>query len=138
MEKSGFLTFLVEETLKLQDSGEGNLSSLELKLNDYGLNFLKGEFIPQSQLLRFNAPFGVMDVPANWSIFACEGDSYTLLDKQTDQDDFFTVMKHAWKLPIEKILILHADGFCYMVGLKVGEDSHLRDLINPQEWLKTA
>lgn len=138
MGKPEFLNFLVDETLKLQGSGQGNLSSLELKLNDYGLNFLKGEFIPQSQLLRFNTPFGVMDVPVTWSIFCCEGKSYTLLDKSSDKDDFFTVMKFAWKLPLEKMLILHADGFCYMVGLKSGEDSHLRDLLNPQEWLKTA
>lgn len=137
MAKSEFLTFLVDETLKLQGSGEGNLSSLELKLCDYHLNFLKGEFIPQCQVLRFNTPFGVLDVPMNWSLFSCD-DEYKLLHSENDIDGFYTVLKTAWKLPVEKVLILHADGFCYLVGLKTGEEYHLRDLLNPQEWLKTA
>jgi hypothetical protein len=32
----------------------------------------------------------------------------------------------------------HADGFCYIVGLKSGDETHLHDLLNPQEWLKTG
>ena len=63
---------------------------------------------------------------------------YTLLDPDTDQDCFFDVLKSAWGIPMEKLLITHADGFCYMVGLKSGDDTHLHDLLNPQEWLKTG
>jgi hypothetical protein len=70
MSSKDFVSFLVDETLKLQKSGEVELSSLELKLTDYGLDFLKGEFIPQTQILRFKTPFGNLDVPINWSIFS--------------------------------------------------------------------
>lgn len=140
MSDKDFVSFLVDETLKLQKSGEVKLSSLELKLKDYGLNFLKGEFIPQAQILRFTTPFGNLDVPVNWSVFSIENSmaQYTLLDEKNDVDSFFIVIKAAWKTPIEKLLITHDDGFCYLVGLKQGEEVHLHDLINPQEWLKTA
>jgi hypothetical protein len=76
----------------------------------------------------------------NWSIFSVENSlaQYTLLDEKNDVDNFFVIIKSAWKKPIEKLLITHDDGFCYLVGLKAGEDVHLHDLINPQEWLKTA
>ena len=140
MGEKDFVSFLVDETLKLQKSGEVELSSLELKLKDYDLDFLKGEFIPQSQVLRFNTSFGVLDIPVNWSVFSIENSlaEYTLLDEKQDTDFFFTVIKHAWNRPLEKLLITHDDGFCYLVGLKLGEDVHLHDLLNPQEWLKAA
>ena len=140
MSEKDFVTFLLDETLKLHNSGEVQLSSLELKLNDYGLNFLKGEFIPQTQILRFATSFGDLDVPVNWSIFSVENShaQYTLLDEKNDVDSFFLVIKMAWKQPIEKLLITHDDGFCYMIGLKQGEEVHLHDLVNPQEWLKSA
>jgi hypothetical protein len=140
MSEKDFVTFLLDETLKLHKSGEVQLSSLELKLNDYGLNFLKGEFIPQTQILRFATSFGDLDVPVNWSIFSVENShaQYTLLDEKNDVDSFFLVIKMAWKQPIEKLLITHDDGFCYMIGLKQGEEVHLHDLVNPQEWLKSA
>lgn len=140
MSDKDFVTFLVDETLKLQTGGHGELTSLEVKLKDYGLLFLKGEFIPQSQILRFKTPFGNLDVPINWSIFSMENpqSEYTLLDQKNDQDNFFQVIKLAWNKPIEKLLITHDDGFCFIVGLKAGEEVHLHDLLNPQEWLKTA
>jgi hypothetical protein len=140
MSEKDFVTFLLDETLKLHKSGEVQLSSLELKLNDYSLNFLKGEFIPQTQILRFATSFGDLDVPVNWSIFSVENShaQYTLLDEKNDVDSFFLVIKMAWKQPIEKLLITHDDGFCYMIGLKQGEEVHLHDLVNPQEWLKSA
>jgi hypothetical protein len=140
MPDKDFVSFLVDETLKLQKSGEVELSSLELKLKDYGLNFFKGEFIPQAQILRFNTHFGNLDVPVNWSIFSVENSlaQYTLLDEKNDVDSFFAVIKNAWKKPIEKLLITHDGGFCYIVGLNQGEEAHLHDLINPQVWLKTA
>ncbi|HXH75289.1 MAG TPA: hypothetical protein VNJ08_10010 [Bacteriovoracaceae bacterium] len=131
-----FLSFLVDETLKLQKSGEVELSSLEQKLNDYSLNFLRGEFIPQTQMLRFETSFGKLDVPINWSLFDAE--KHTLLNSENDVDQFLTVLKTAWDPSFEKVLVTHADGFCYMVGLKAGEDSYLHDLLNPQEWLKTT
>jgi hypothetical protein len=140
MVNKDFVSFLVDETLKLQKSGEVKLSSLELKLKDYGLNYFKGEFIPQAQILRFITPFGPLDVPVNWSIFSVENSlaQYTLLDEKNDVDSFFQVIKLAWNRPIEKLLITHDDGFCFIVGLNQGEESHLHDLINPQVWLKTA
>ena len=63
MAETDFLSFLVDETLKLQKSGESTLSSLEQKITDYKLSFLKGEFIPQSQVLRFKTKFGDLDIP---------------------------------------------------------------------------
>ena len=140
MSEKDFVTFLLDETLKLQNSGESQLSSLELKLKDYDLEFFKGFFIPQSRMLRFTTHFGNLDIPVNWSVFSVENThcDYTLLDKHTDQDCFFDVLKSAWGIPMEKLLITHADGFCYMVGLKSGEENHLHDLLNPQEWLKAG
>jgi hypothetical protein len=140
MSEKDFVSFLVDETLKLQKSGEVELSSLELKLTDYGLNFLKGEFIPQAQILRFQTPFGNLDVPINWSVFSMENSmaQYTLLDEKNDMDCFFQVIKLAWQKPIEKLLITHDDGFCFIVGIKPGEEVHLHDLVNPQVWLKSA
>jgi hypothetical protein len=140
MTKKDFVSFLVDETFKLQKSGEVELSSLELKIKDYGLNFFKGEYIPQTQILRFQTTFGNLDVPVNWSIFSVENSlaQYTLLDEKNDVDNFFQVIKLAWNKPIEKILITHDDGFCYIVGLRQSELTHLRDLISPQEWHKSA
>lgn len=138
MADNDFLTFLVDETLKLQKRGEENLSSLELKLSDYGLTFWKGEFIPQMQVLRFNSPLGPLDVPMNWSVFSCVGSDHRILDQQNDTDNFFSVMKGNWNKPLEKVVIIHADGFCYLVGLDSDEVGHLHDLLNPQHWLKSA
>jgi hypothetical protein len=140
MSEKDFVSFLVDETLKLQKSGEVGLSCLELKLTDYGLNFLKGEFIPQTQILRFKTPFGNLDVPINWSIFSIENSlaQYTLLDEKNDVDNFFLIIRSAWKQSIEKLLITHDDGFCYIIGLNQGEEVHLHDLLTQQEWLKSA
>ncbi len=140
MSEKDFLSFLVDETLKLQKGGHVELSSLETKIQDYGLIFLKGIFIPQAQVLRFSTPFGDLDVPVNWSVFSMENSSvhYNLLDEKNDIDSFFRVIKSAWQKPIEKLLITHDDGFCYLVGLRAGEEAHLHDLLNPQEWLKSA
>lgn len=138
MADNDFLTFLVDETLKLQKRGEEKLSSLELKLSDYGLNFWKGEFIPQSQVLRFKTRMGNLDAPMNWSVFSCVGSDHRVLDKNNDMDNFFSVIKGSWPVAIEKVVIIHADGFCYMVALTHDQECHLHDLLNPQEWLKTA
>lgn len=140
MSEKDFLSFLVDETLKLQQSGEQELSSLELKLNDYGLDFLKGEFIPQSQMLRFNTSFGPLDIPINWSMFAMNDSQSTdyVLSHENDNDHFLKVIKTAWKQDLNQLLITHADGFCYLVGLRAGEEGHLHDLLNPQEWLTAA
>ena len=140
MSEKDFVTFLLDETLKLQTSGQTELSSLELKLRDYELEFFKGAFNPQSQMLRFSTHFGELDIPVNWSVFSFEQNNsdYLLLDKKSDQDHFFDVIKTAWGIPMESLLITHADGFCYIVGLKSGDETHLHDLLNPQEWLKAA
>jgi hypothetical protein len=131
-----FVTFLVDETLKLQKSGEFELSSFELKLTDYGLDFLRGQFLPQLQVLHFATPFGDLDVPINWSVFSST--DHTLFEATNDPEKIFAIIKTAWNKPLEKLLIIHADGFCYLVGLKAGEVVHLHDLLNPQEWLKSA
>lgn len=140
MADTDFLSFLVDETLKLQKSGEVELSSLELKLNDYKLNFLKGEFIPQSQMLRFITSFGKLDIPVNWSIFAIDSTDGAdiVLSKENDQDQLFEVLRSSWNPEFSKILVTHADGFCYLVGLRPVEEAHLHDLLNPQVWLKAA
>lgn len=140
MSNSGFLSFLVDETFKLQSSGEIRLSSLEQKLWDYDLSFLKGEFLPHTQLLRFQTPFGLIDIPVNWSVFALEDQKIThfMLDSENDVDSLFVVIQSAWSKELKQILITHADGFCYMVGLKAGDESHLHDLLNPQVLLRSA
>jgi hypothetical protein len=140
MVETDFLSFLVDETLKLQKSGEVELSSFELKLTDYKLNFIKGEFIPQSQMLRFNTTFGKLDIPINWSVFAMDpGECADLvLSKENDHDHLFHVLKTSWNPELSKILVTHADGFCYIVGLRPFEEAHLHDLLNPQIWLKAA
>ncbi len=134
-----FLSFLVEETLKLQKSGEAELSSLELKLTDYGLLFLRGEFNPQFRMLRFQTPMGLLDIPVNWSVFDV-GAAFdnSILSAENDPDLLFTVLRASWNADLTKVLVTHADGFCYLVGLRAGEETHLHDLLNPQEWLKTA
>ena len=140
MTESDFLAFLVDETLTLQKSGEVALSSLELKLKDYGLAYLKGEFLPQSQVLRFQSPFGVLDMPINWSVFSLDhtAGKDVILSESNDPDHLLAVLRTAWMPDHERMLIIHADGFCYIVGLKTGEELHLHDLQNPQEWLKAA
>jgi hypothetical protein len=140
MSNSGFISFLVDETIKLQSSGEYRLSSLEQKLFDYDLKFMKGEFIPQTQVLRFEAECGLIDIPVNWSLFAMGPEPFqdVLLDEDNDPELFFQVMKSAWNFPFERMLISHADGFCYLIALKRGEEAHIHDLLNPQILLKTA
>jgi hypothetical protein len=135
-----FFSFLVDETMKLQKSGEVELSSFELKLKDYGLGYLKGEFIPQSQMLRFSTQFGALDIPINWKMFSVDDHhmNHLILDGENDPDQFFSVLTKVWNPKMEKMLITHADGFCYIVGLKAGEDCFLHDLMNPQQWVKTA
>jgi hypothetical protein len=140
MAEADFLSFLVDETLKLQKSGEMELSSFELKLTDYKLGFLKGEFIPQSQMLRFITSFGKLDIPVNWSIFAIDSSHAcdVVLSAENDEDYLFTVLKSSWNPEFTKIMITHADGFCYLVGLRKNEEAHLHDLLNPQYLLKNA
>lgn len=139
MADTDFLSFLVDETLKLQKSGEIELSSFELKLTDYKLNFMKGEFIPQTQMLRFHSHFGVLDIPINWSVFSIDsGSGDVVLSSDEDKDHIFEVLTQAWDPSITRLLITHADGFCYLVGLKAHEQVHLHDLLNPQELLNAA
>ncbi len=139
MAESDFLSFLVDETLKLHKNGETQLSSFELKLDDYRLNYMKGEFIPQTQMLRFKSHFGILDIPTNWSIFSIDsGPGDIVLSSQNDKDHFFQVLIKSWNKHITKLLITHSDGFCYIVGLRSHEEAHLHDLLNPQELLKAA
>jgi hypothetical protein len=137
MAETEFLSFLVDETLKLQKNGGKNLSSLELKLSDYGLCFLKGEFIPQTQMLRFLSPFGVLDVPVNWSVFDVQSSDHVVTVKN-DSDYLLEVLRKAWVPNLEQLLVTHGDGFCYIVGLRTGEEYYMNDILNPQEMLSAA
>lgn len=140
MKERDFLSFLVDETLKLHNGRDLQLQSLELKLMDYGLIYLKGEFVPQLKILRFETPFGLVDIPINWSIFSSETVSsigHIVCDKN-DDDHLLKILKTAWAKEIEKILITHADGFCYIVGLKIGDENYVHDLLSPTEFLDSA
>ena len=138
MAEADFLSFLVDETIKLQKTGVIKLSSFELKLSDYKLSFLRGEFIPQSQVLRFIASFGKIDIPVNWSVFSIDPSDKqgVILSKEIDDDHLFEILISNWNPEFSKILVTHADGFCYLVGLTPNDEAHLHDLQNPQEWLK--
>ena len=138
MSKTDFLTFLVDETLKLQKTGQANLSSLELKLKDYKLSFLKGEFVPQSQVMRFTTAFGVLDFPVNWSVFAADSVSDQLIKESNDKDHLLKVLRKVWSSGISQLLIAHADGFCYIIALEQGDDCYLHDLLSKQESLGAA
>jgi hypothetical protein len=146
MKEKDFLSFLVDETFKLQISGEAELSSLELKLRDYGLIFFRGEFVPQLQIFRFWTSFGILDIPINWSVFAADTINYRdkkssldhVIDNENDNDHLLCVLRSVWPDDLQKILITHAEGFCYVVGLRLGEDSHLHDLLNPTGFLNAA
>jgi hypothetical protein len=137
MGETDFLSFLVDETLKLQKTGVAELSTLELKLQDYSMHFLKGEFIPQLQMLRFVTTFGILDIPVNWSVFSIASQD-VVLGQNNDQDHLLEVIKLGWNKKFEKLLITHADGFCYIIGLDAGDEARIHDLLNPQEWLKAA
>ncbi len=138
MSDRDFLSLLVDETYHLQNSGEATLSSLELKLKDYNLAYFRGEFIPQTQMLRFYTTFGILDVPVNWSVFAMEKNQDAVLSAVNDKDNLFRTLKSSWNLKLSRLLITHADGFCYLVGLLAGEENHLHDILNPQEILVNA
>jgi hypothetical protein len=138
MSKKDFLTFLVDETLKLQRTGEANLSSLELKLKDYKLSFLRGEFVPQSQVMRFTTSFGVLDFPINWSIFSHECQTGQILNEGNDPDHLLIVLQKVWNSDIKQLLVSHADGFCYIIALREGDECYLHDLLRKHEALSAA
>jgi len=140
MASNDLVTFLVEETLKLQETGNESISGLEAKIQDYQLHYLKGYFIPQTQMLRFDGPFGCIDIPTNWSLFSIENSmvDFSLISSQKDRDMFFSVIQKAWNIPIKSLVVTHENGFCFMIGLKSGDEVHLRDLLNSEEWLKAG
>jgi len=135
-----FFSFLVDETLKLQDSKEINLASLELKLKDYKLDFIRGQFIPQIRMLRFKSQLGILDVPVNWKLFdfSDEETNFKILNQKNDSDSFFTVITKYWNKKFSNLLIINADGFCYVVGLKAGEENLLHDLVNNETLYRAA
>lgn len=139
MADTDLISFLVNETLRLHKDDLDHLSSLELKLKDYSLSYLRGFFIPQFQILRFKTELGDIDVPINWSVFGVgEHQEGIVLDAEEDKDALFMIFQKNWQPEMKKLLITHADGYCYLIGLKEGEDVHLHDLLNPQEWLSVA
>lgn len=140
MSSNDLVTFLVEETFKLQEASDESISGLEAKIQDYHLNYLKGYFIPQTQMLRFNGPFGCIDIPTNWSHFSIENSlaEYTLMNDHNDADMFFKVIQNAWGIQLKSLVVTHENGFCFIIGLKSGEEVHLRDLLSSEEWLKAG
>ena len=140
MQKSNFLNFLVDETFRIQEKSHNELWSLERKLNDYRINFLRGEFIPQTQLLRFKTPLGLLDIPINWSCFAPEvGRDFTHLRSDNDPESLLAILKSSWDKNLSSLLITQAQGYCYIIGLSQTDEQHFEDLINPQEiFIRTA
>lgn len=136
MAETEFLSLLVDETLKLHKTEVTELTHLETKLKDYQLQFIRGEFIPQTQMLRFQTSFGVLDVPSNWSLFM--NDDYSVVSSHQDEELFLSVLKNTWNPKFDKLLITHSDGFSYVIGLKSGEEAHLRDLVEQPILLKSA
>lgn len=136
MNKSNFLDFLVDETFRSNTSAKQTLGDLERKLTDYSISFLRGEFIPQIQMLRFATPMGQLDIPVNWSCFALDqGQDYCWVQAQNDVDGLLAIMKASWKNTIKSLLITQSQGYCYIIGLKESDEFYLQDLTNPQEIL---
>ncbi|MFA5583646.1 MAG: hypothetical protein WDA09_05475 [Bacteriovoracaceae bacterium] len=138
MSKSNFLNFLVEETLKLH-SQTTSFCDLERKLIDYDILFLRGEFVPQIQMLRFQSHWGMIDIPINWSCFNLEqGQDYYWVRAGDPEETLLKVMAKKWDSQVNSLLIMQAEGYCYIIGLKESDEFYLRDLINPQEILTKA
>lgn len=138
MTKANLLNFLVEETYQLENN-HLTFSDLERKLYDFEISFLRGEFIPQIQMLRFHTPMGTIDVPVNWSCFALDqGREYHWITASNDEDNLLKVMKLSWDKELKSLLVLQSDGYCYLIGLKEADEYHFDDLINPQEILIKA
>ncbi|HLW58052.1 MAG TPA: hypothetical protein VKY27_11725 [Bacteriovoracaceae bacterium] len=139
MSKSNFLNFLVDETFRIQESSL-QFCDLERKLKDFSIAFLRGEFIPQIQMLRFETPMGVLDVPITWSCFDLEqGEDYKWINTSNDQESLLKVMKKSWNPELKSLLIMQAQGYCYLIGLKECDEFYLKDLVNPQEiFIKAA
>lgn len=138
MSKPNFLSLLVDETLTLHDSIL-SFNDLERKLSDYSISYVRGEFIPQIQMLRFNTPMGLIDVPINWSCFALDqGKDYCWVTEKNDSENLLKVMRVSWDAKIKSLLVIQSQGYCYLVGLKEADEYYLRDLVNPQEVLIKA
>lgn len=136
MNKSNFLNFLVDETFRHNTATQQTLSDLERKITDYSISFLRGEFIPQIQMLRFATPMGRLDIPVNWSCFALDqGQDYCWVQTQNDVDGLLTIMKASWNSSIKSLLVTQSQGYCYIIGLKESDELYLQDLTNPQEIL---
>lgn len=135
MSKSNFLDFLVDETLQPHFPTSQHCD-LERKLHDYGISYIKGEFIPQIQMLRFHTAIGLMDIPINWSYFTLDhGKDYTWLNESNDEEGLLFILKGQWKKSIKSLLITQAAGHCYIVALQESEEFYLQDLTNLQEML---
>jgi len=135
MSKSNFLNFLVDEAFELHSQVD-SFCDLERKLSDYEILFLRGEFIPQIQMLRFRSHLGPIDIPINWSCFSLEqGQDYHWIKAGDPEEALLKVMTKKWNPEIKSLLIMQAEGYCYMIGLKETDEFYLKDLVNPQEIL---
>ncbi len=121
MEDKDFYQKLVEETLRHQ-SGTKHLQtqSLDKKLRHFELNFLKGMFIPQTGLIRFQTKIGPLDIPSNWSHFKqlVDSESDQFLNLKEDDDHFLDILQHYFQDTFSYIWLTLDEGNCYLVMIK--------------------
>jgi hypothetical protein len=136
-----FLDFLVAETYKLQEQGEHKLNSFETLVKDYGLYYIRGEFVPNLSVFRFATPIGNLDAPITWKVFDFENKNteFILLDNQNDPQKLYSVLKEAIKQEAEKLYLTQSDGFFYLVFIKKTELTLIEYLKNKDKFqLKVA
>ena len=121
MEDKNFFQTLVEETLKHQTKTKNlHTQNLEKKLRHFELNFLKGMFIPQTGLIRFQTKIGPLDIPSNWSHFKqlMDSESDQLLNLKEDDDHFLDVLQHYYGERFTYVWMTMEEGYCYLVMIK--------------------
>jgi hypothetical protein len=121
MDDKNFYQKLVEETLRHQSTTKHlHSQSLDKKLNHFGLNYLKGMFIPQTGLIRFQTKLGPIDIPSNWSHFKqlVDSESDQMLSLKEDDDHFLDILQHYYEDSFSYIWLTLEEGYCYLVMIK--------------------
>lgn len=139
MDDKNFYQKLVEETLKHQSTTKNLYSeSLEKKLKHFGLNFMKGMFIPQTGLIRFQTKYGALDIPSNWSHFQqmIDSDSDQMFTLKEDDDHFLDILQHYYDDYFSYVCLTQENGYFYLVMVKKNQKElwdHLRSEKSGQE-----